>query len=135
MLRPENGDILQDSDVDMILCLDEYKTAVQARNAVCPGFSTFIENIFHSMGSVSADIEKNMPPWYQEYLHGAGMELYYVPLPPPFLKAMRYCFRRLCEVIYLEWGCITLGMCQADKGALRSASGMPNATPCERCAR
>jgi len=116
VLRPENGDILQDSDVDMILCLDEYKTAVQARNAVCPGFSTFIENIFHSMGSVSAEIEKNMPPWYEEYLHGAGMELYFVPLPANFLKAMRYSFRRICEVIYLEWGCITLGVCQHDKG-------------------
>jgi len=44
------------------------------------------------------------------------MELYFVPLPPSFLKAMRYCFRRICEVIYLEWGCITLGVCQQDKG-------------------
>ena len=114
VLRPENGDILHDSDVDMILCLDEYKTAVQARNAICPGFSTFIENIFHSMGSVSADIQKNMPPWYEEYLHGAGMELYFVPLPVNFIKSMRYCFRRIAEVIYMEWECIVLGMCHKD---------------------
>ena len=115
VLRPENGDILADSDVDMILCLDEYKTAVQARNAVCPGFSTFIENLFHSMGSVAPEIEENMPPWYEEYLHGAGMELYFVPLPKPFLKVMRYGFRRICEVIYLQWGCITIGVCVDNK--------------------
>jgi hypothetical protein len=115
VLRPENGDILQDSDIEMILCLDEYKTAVQARNAVCPGFSTFIENVFHSMGSVSPDIRKHMPPWYEEYLHGAGMEMYFVQLPASFIKAMRYSFRRIAEVIYLEWECILLGMVHRDK--------------------
>eukprot|EP00606_Chrysophyceae_sp_TOSAG23-5_P000096 GSChrysophyteH2.ASY1.ANO1.1748.1 assembled CDS len=104
VLRPENGDILQDSDVDMILCLDEYKTAVQARNALCPGFSTFVENIFHSMGNVAPEIEATMPPWYDEYLHGAA-----------FLKAMRYRFRHIVEVIFCEWECITLGMCRQDK--------------------
>eukprot|EP00605_Chrysophyceae_sp_TOSAG23-4_P000563 GSChrysophyteH1.ASY1.ANO1.636.1 assembled CDS len=115
VLRPENGDILQDSEVDMILCLDEYKTAVQARNAICPGFSTFIENIFHSMGNVSPEIEQTMPPWYDEYLHGAGMELYFVHLPEIFLKAMRYSFVHIVEVIYVEWGCITLGMCRDNR--------------------
>ena len=101
-----------DSDVDMILCLDEYKTAVQARNAICPGFGTFLENLLHSMGNVNQEIEKNMPPWYEEYLHGAGMELYFVPLPKKFIRGMRYCFRRMAEVIYLEYECIMLGVVQ-----------------------
>jgi len=53
VLRPEERVILKDSDIGVILCLDEYKTALQARNAVCPGFSTIIENLFHSIESIS----------------------------------------------------------------------------------
>ena len=48
VLKAEDRDILKDSDVETILCLDEYKTCLQARNAVCPGLSTFIENLFHT---------------------------------------------------------------------------------------
>lgn len=55
VLRPEERVILKDSDIGVILCLDEYKTALQARNAVCPGFSTIIENLFHSIESISDD--------------------------------------------------------------------------------
>ena len=48
VLKPEDRDILKDSEVDVVLCLDEYKTCIQARNAICPGISTLIENIFHT---------------------------------------------------------------------------------------
>jgi len=115
VLRPENSAILKESDIKFILCLDEFKTAVQARNAVVPGFSTFIENIFHSFGSVAPDVEKAMPPWYKEYLHGAGMELYYAPLPAIFLSKMRYNFKRIAEAIYIEYDCIVLGVCNEAK--------------------
>ena len=111
VVRPENGDILQDSDVDMILCMDEFKTAVQARNAICPGFTTFIENIFHSMGALDSETEKSMAPWYDEYLHGAGMEIYYVPLTQAFIRRMRYSFARVSDLLFVEWGCIALGLC------------------------
>ena len=111
VVRPENGDILQDSDVDMILCMDEFKTAVQARNAICPGFTTFIENIFHSMGALDSETEKSMAPWYDEYLHGAGMEIYFVPLTQAFIRRMRYSFPRISDLLFVEWGCIALGLC------------------------
>ena len=52
VLRPEERVILKDSDVDCILCLDEFKTLLQALNSVCPGFSTFIENIFQSVEDI-----------------------------------------------------------------------------------
>lgn len=63
VLRPEDRKILYDSQIDVVLCLDEFKTALQARNSLCPGFSTFIENLFHSFGTVSSEIEKSMAPW------------------------------------------------------------------------
>ena len=115
VLKPEDRTILKDSDVDVILCLDEFKTALQARNAICPGFSTFIENIFHSFGGVPAARESSLEPWYQEYLHGARMEMYYVPLDPEFLRAMNFSFNRVCEAIYIEYGIIVLGLCSSDQ--------------------
>mmetsp|Transcript_3342 Transcript_3342/g.5229 ORF Transcript_3342/g.5229 Transcript_3342/m.5229 type:complete len:1450 (-) Transcript_3342:361-4710(-) len=115
VLRPEDRTILKDSDIDVILCLDEFKTTLQARNSICPGFSTFVENIFHSFGAVSAVVENKLDPWYGEYLHGARMEFYYVPLDSDFLKAISYSFDRLCEAIYMEWGIIVLGLCSADQ--------------------
>jgi hypothetical protein len=63
ILRPEDKGIMQDGDVDVILCLEEFKTALIARNAVCPGFSTIIENIFHSFGELSLNVEDTMDPW------------------------------------------------------------------------
>ena len=115
VLKPEDRTILKDSDVDVILCLDEFKTALQARNAICPGFSTFIENIFHSFGGVSAAQESTLDPWYQEYLHGARMEMYYVPLDAEFLRAMGFSFDRVCEAIYIEYGIVVLGLCSSDQ--------------------
>ncbi len=115
VLRPEDRTILKDSDVDVILCLDEFKTALQARNAICPGFSTFVENIFHSFGSVSPLLESRMDPWYHEYLHGARMEMYYVPLDHDFLEAMEYKFERVCEAILLQFEIIVMGLCSTDQ--------------------
>ena len=115
VLRPEDRTILKDSDIDVILCLDEFKTALQARNSICPGFSTFVENIFHSFGDVSAAVESTLDPWYREYLQGARMEMYYVPLDQDFLRAISFSYDRLREAIYIEWGIIVLGLCSADQ--------------------
>ena len=47
ILKSDEKKILHDNEIDVIICLDEFKLAIQARNAMCPGFSTFVENIFH----------------------------------------------------------------------------------------
>jgi hypothetical protein len=47
ILKSDEKKILRDNEIDVIICLDEFKLAIQARNAMCPGFSTFVENIFH----------------------------------------------------------------------------------------
>ena len=118
VIRPEERTILQDSEVDCILCLDEFKTLLQARNAVCPGFSTFIENLFHSVEEVSDSLLTKMDPWYAEYLHGAGMEMYFVPLSASFLKNVLYDFSIIAEGLYMEFGVITLGMCNDARDSL-----------------
>jgi hypothetical protein len=111
VLKADDRKILKDSDVDVILCLDEYKITLQAKNAICPGFSTLVENLFHSFGGISSAIESQLDPWYHEYLHGARMELYYVPLDQAFLKHIGYNFSILSEVVYMEWNLIIMGVC------------------------
>ena len=46
IIKPEDRTILKDSDVDVILCLDEFKTTLIARNAVCPGFQRLLKISF-----------------------------------------------------------------------------------------
>jgi hypothetical protein len=101
ILKSEEKKILNDNEIDVIICLDEFKVSIQARNALCPGFSTFMENIFHSFGSIDPKIEKSLAPWYNEYLAGAGMELYFVPLNKLFLVAMRYRYSSLSFLIFI----------------------------------
>jgi hypothetical protein len=115
VIRPEDRTILKDSDIDVILCLEEFKTALQARNSICPGFSTFIENLFHSFGAVSEMMESSLDPWYSEYLHGARMELYYVPMDTEYLHAMNYNYDRIRESLYLQYEVIVFGLCSQDQ--------------------
>ena len=110
IIKPEDRKILRDSDINIILCLNEYKLSILARNAVCPGFATFIENIFHSFGDISSELIQSMDPWYSEYLHGAKMEFYFCELSEIFRSAMNHDFKKIAEGIYLEFGVIVLGL-------------------------
>jgi len=113
VLRPEDRDILKDSDVDVIICLDEFKTTMQARNAICPGLSTFVENVFHSFGQPAYPPQQD-DNWLSEYVHGARMELYYVPLQGLLLEALHFDWNLLVEAIYVEFGRILVGVCSIE---------------------
>lgn len=114
VLRPEDRDILKDSDVDVIVCLDEFKTSMQARNAICPGLSTFIENLFHSFGQQVGPTIENDSYWLDEYVHGARMELYYVSLPEILLEALNYDWNLLVEGVYIQFGRMLIGVCNTE---------------------
>jgi hypothetical protein len=114
VLRPEDRDILKDSDVDVIICLDEFKTSMQARNAICPGLSPFIENLFHSFGQQIGPSKENDSYWLDEYVHGARMELYYIPLSDLLLEALQYDWNLLVEGVYVQYGRILLGVCNSE---------------------
>lgn len=121
VMRPEDRDILRDSDVDVILCLDEFKTSLQARNAVCPGYSTYIENLFHTFGDISFSsngvtgnvLTDGEISWNAEYLHGVQMEVYYIPLDRLYLESLSYEWTLMCEGIYLEYDVVLMGVCSA----------------------
>jgi len=110
VIRPEDSTILRDSEIGAISCLDEFKTSCIARNALCPGFACIIENLFHTMGGLTDAVEDSLTPWYREYMHGAGMESYFVPLPKIFLMAMNYNYKRVVEAIFMQFDTVVLGM-------------------------
>eukprot|EP00918_Siedleckia_nematoides_P108105 GHVU01235835.1.p1 GENE.GHVU01235835.1~~GHVU01235835.1.p1 ORF type:complete len:1229 (-),score=136.46 GHVU01235835.1:39-3617(-) len=120
VLKPEDRDILKDSDVEMVFCLDEYKTALQARNAMCPGLSTLVENLFHSFSEpnvftqTSADTtlvrSKLSDQWTTEYQEGLTVEPYFIPLALRYAEMLSYEWALMVEGIYLEWDVIAIGV-------------------------
>ena len=49
--------------------------------------------------------------WLTNYIRGAEMEMYYVPLSPKYMVTMGYMFSFMAEGIYLEFGAMLVGVC------------------------
>jgi hypothetical protein len=114
VLRPQDRELLKDIDVEIVLCLDEYKTVLQARNAICPGLSTLSENLCTTFGpTTKSGIEHNKDKsgtWTEEYLAGARMEIYHIPIYESMFNAVEYLWALLVEMIYIQFDCILLGL-------------------------
>ena len=130
VLRSSDRDLLKDSDASIVLCMDDYKTALQARNAMCPGLATFVENLFQSFGSGRDAMEKPTDLWLSEYKYGLQMELYYIPLDKDLLAKLNFNWRLLVEAIYLEYDCMLLGVCRASD---RSVCLNPGSGELQKC--
>lgn len=116
VLRSQERDLLKESNAELILCYDEYKTILQARNAMCPGLATMVENLFHTFGSIkltehSSSLAKVSNDWLSEYSYGARMEIYYIPIDPVFFGLLGFSWQLLVEAIYLEFECLLVGVC------------------------
>ncbi|KAL1235511.1 Calcium-activated potassium channel [Trichinella pseudospiralis] len=66
---------------DDVICLAELKLGFIAQSCLAPGFSTMMANLF-AMRSFKTS--PNMPGWLNEYLRGAGMEMYTEKFSPSF---------------------------------------------------
>ncbi|KAL1228596.1 Calcium-activated potassium channel [Trichinella spiralis] len=66
---------------DDVICLAELKLGFIAQSCLAPGFSTMMANLF-AMRSFKTS--PNMPGWLNEYLRGAGMEMYTENFSPSF---------------------------------------------------
>ena len=124
VLKPEDRDILKDSEVDVILCLDEYKTCMQARNAVCPGISTLVENLFHTF-ALPNQFEKQLQEergfhqkWADEYSYGVSMEPYFIPLMPRYCEMLSYEWSLIVEGLLLEFDVHCIGVASATDHSL-----------------
>jgi hypothetical protein len=119
ILRSQERDLLKDSNVaELILCYDEYKTIIQARNAICPGLATMIENLFHTFGIIKYENILSSyvtNDWLSEYSYGARMEIYYIPIDQAFFGLLGYSWPLLVEAIYLEFECLLVGVCNLEE--------------------
>ncbi|CAB3396776.1 unnamed protein product [Caenorhabditis bovis] len=66
---------------DDVICLAELKLGFIAQSCLAPGFSTMMANLF-AMRSFKTS--PHTPSWLNDYLRGAGMEMYTERLSPAF---------------------------------------------------
>jgi len=122
LLKSEDRDILKGVSLDFVVCLDEMKCIVQARNCVCPGFSTLIENLFHTFGMSLKEQVGNRcyltdkPLWQQSYIKGASKELYSVPVSLAYVESCSFEWSLVAEGIYLMFDCIVVGAYNSQTG-------------------
>ena len=107
ILKPGSRDVLKDSKLEVMVCLDELKTILQARNSICHGLSTLIELLFMSFGTV----QDKSDPWYSEYLKGASGETYLIPLNYEYIETLKYQWTLITEGLFIEFGCLLIGVC------------------------
>lgn len=94
------------ADVDILLNLSEYKTAIMTRNALCPGFSTLIESM---MTTVSHSRTKMV--WLQEYTNGCMKKVYAIKMPNLLMQNVFYKYSVLVELLYIKLAVICIGVC------------------------
>ena len=89
---------------------------------VSTGISTLIENLFTTFGDLESVAETQLKNaqvsdielsdnWLTNYIRGAEMEMYYIPLSPKYMVTMGYMFSFMAEGIYLEFGAMLVGVC------------------------
>ena len=117
VINKRDSDILKGSDVDIVLCVDEFKTLVLARNARCPGLSTFIDNLFRTSGGQTG-YKSSLEHWKEDYHMGQSMETYYIPISFVLLDALNYHWCLIVEAIYLEFSCMLIGVFETTEGAV-----------------
>jgi hypothetical protein len=117
VINKRDSDILKGSDVDIVLCVDEFKTLVLARNACCPGLSTFIDNLFRTSGGPVGN-KSSQEHWKDTYHQGQCMETYYIPISFVLLDALNYHWSLVVEAIYLEFSCMLIGVFETNEGTV-----------------
>ncbi|KAL3311476.1 Arl3p interacting protein [Cichlidogyrus casuarinus] len=86
---------------DDAVCVAELKLGFLAQNCLAPGFSTLLANLFTMRAFKSSDSSSmTCTPWLNQYMEGAGMEMYTETLSSsfigmPFPQAAEICFSKL----------------------------------------
>ncbi|OQV20958.1 Calcium-activated potassium channel slowpoke [Hypsibius exemplaris] len=89
---------------DDVICLPEIKLGLLAQNCVAPGFATMMANIFAARASNLSDA---LPDWLNQYLSGAGMEMYPQTLSDTFSGLK---FHELVEICYEKLNLLLLAV-------------------------
>jgi hypothetical protein len=110
VLHSHDSEILKNSDVEVVLCVDELKTVMLARNAVCPGLTTLVSNLFRTYGSPLIQGPHSHDHWMREYHQGQCMDCYYIPLSKSLFEAVSFEWSLVVEGVYLEYGALLIGV-------------------------
>ncbi|OQR90734.1 Voltage-gated Ion Channel (VIC) Superfamily [Achlya hypogyna] len=87
LVNSENRVLLEATGIksDHLVCSDEIKLGLMGLSCRCRGLSTLISNLIGSFDSaVAADADGPMPLWADEYVTGAGKEIYAIHLDPRY---------------------------------------------------
>eukprot|EP01117_Protostelium_nocturnum_P016981 TRINITY_DN681_c0_g1_i2.p1 TRINITY_DN681_c0_g1~~TRINITY_DN681_c0_g1_i2.p1 ORF type:complete len:964 (+),score=262.99 TRINITY_DN681_c0_g1_i2:85-2976(+) len=96
---------LIDHNVDVILNTNDIRMSILAQGTICPGFSALVSNIVQSFG-----LPKNynkLASWEQEYIWGAGHEVYAVKSLEQFVGVA---YSSVVETIYGDHGALLIGI-------------------------
>ncbi|KFD54423.1 hypothetical protein M514_04766 [Trichuris suis] len=89
---------------DDVICLAELKLGFIAQSCLAPGFSTMMANLF-AMRSFKT--LPNMPQWLNDYLRGAGMEMYTEKFSTSFYGMT---FPEAADLLYTKLGLLLLAI-------------------------
>ncbi|VDM56793.1 unnamed protein product [Angiostrongylus costaricensis] len=89
---------------DDVICLAELKLGFIAQSCLAPGFSTMMANLF-AMRSFKTS--PHTPPWLNDYLRGAGMEMYTEKLSHAFVGMS---FPEAADLLFTRLGLLLLAI-------------------------
>lgn len=101
LLRPESkrlfNSIHDPPYMDQVICVDELKMLVLAKNSICPGIITIISTLITSEKPSVPNKGDNDPAlddnrWLRDYFSGLQNEIYRIPLVPKTFAGLSFCF-------------------------------------------
>ncbi|RHY62061.1 hypothetical protein DYB30_010994, partial [Aphanomyces astaci] len=101
------------NDLHHILCIDQHKLSLLAKNCLCPGLSTLVCNLFRS--TVLPDTLSHIE-WKREYVEGSTMEIYTTATPSYVVDLS---FTKAADMLYdiFDGEVILVGIHEGEGGA------------------
>ncbi|KAI8823680.1 uncharacterized protein EV422DRAFT_612156 [Fimicolochytrium jonesii] len=111
-------DLSQTCGCDRVLCIDEIKMSILARNCLVPGILTLIFNLVHTYKDTHANVNLPIDPgfghdWTTEYQHGAGHQIYAFKVPSGLVGVR---FHHVVREVWMSFGAIVFAVMSANAG-------------------
>ncbi|RHZ13946.1 hypothetical protein DYB37_001698 [Aphanomyces astaci] len=113
VISPSYTDFITHNDLHHILCIDQHKLSLLAKNCLCPGLSTLVCNLFRS--TVLPDTLSHIE-WKREYVEGSTMEIYTTATPSYVVDLS---FTKAADMLYdiFDGEVILVGIHEGEGGA------------------
>ncbi|KAI9096539.1 hypothetical protein DFS34DRAFT_680664 [Phlyctochytrium arcticum] len=99
--------------IDRVLCIDEVKMSLLARNCLVPGMLTMILNLVHTYKDAGHFQYTLANPWTAEYSHGAGHQIYSFKVPAGLVGVR---FPSVVKEIYNTFGATVFALMSSNAG-------------------